>query len=156
MYPVGVLFGLGLHLSVSSFFQLYLTQGHAGFDTASSIALLAVSAIAKQDSEGHRIPSSHVVVLPVRWVYSSYFPLCFTTLIQRKVAFHSWNVTRWLPRLNSDVVFLHRPSRGLSPVANLPTQNNSRTDRANGSIFQQTTSWRSHQSREQNLSFRSS
>jgi len=66
MYPVGVLFGLGLRLSVSSFFQSYLTQGHPGFDTASSIALLAVSAIAKQDSEGHRIPSSHVVVLPVR------------------------------------------------------------------------------------------
>ncbi|KAF5348543.1 hypothetical protein D9756_009585 [Leucocoprinus leucothites] len=46
MYPVGVLFGFG-------------------FDTASSIALLAISAIAKQDSEGHRIPSSHVVILPL-------------------------------------------------------------------------------------------
>ncbi|KAJ3571517.1 hypothetical protein NP233_g3699 [Leucocoprinus birnbaumii] len=46
MYPVGVLFGLG-------------------FDTASSIALLTVSVIAKQDSEGHRIPSSHVIVLPL-------------------------------------------------------------------------------------------
>ncbi|PPR04077.1 hypothetical protein CVT24_010650 [Panaeolus cyanescens] len=46
MYPVGVLFGLG-------------------FDTASSIALLAVSAIAKKTTDGASIPSSHVVILPL-------------------------------------------------------------------------------------------
>ncbi|KAF7768671.1 hypothetical protein Agabi119p4_7914 [Agaricus bisporus var. burnettii] len=46
MYPVGVLFGFG-------------------FDTASSIALLAISAIAKQDSNGHRISPSHVIILPL-------------------------------------------------------------------------------------------
>ncbi|KAF9046619.1 high-affinity nickel-transport protein-domain-containing protein [Panaeolus papilionaceus] len=46
MYPVGVLFGLG-------------------FDTASSIALLAVSAIAKKTTGGASIPSSHVVILPL-------------------------------------------------------------------------------------------
>ncbi|KJA23125.1 hypothetical protein HYPSUDRAFT_66594 [Hypholoma sublateritium FD-334 SS-4] len=45
MYPVGVLFGLG-------------------FDTASSIALLAVSALAKKNSDGHSIPSSHIIILP--------------------------------------------------------------------------------------------
>ncbi|KIM40857.1 hypothetical protein M413DRAFT_19048 [Hebeloma cylindrosporum] len=46
MYPVGVLFGLG-------------------FDTASSIALLAISAIAKKGPDGSSIPSSHVVILPL-------------------------------------------------------------------------------------------
>ncbi|KDR82909.1 hypothetical protein GALMADRAFT_238556 [Galerina marginata CBS 339.88] len=45
MYPVGVLFGFG-------------------FDTASSIALLAVSALAKKGSDGSSIPSSHIVILP--------------------------------------------------------------------------------------------
>ena len=98
MYPVGVLFGLGLCLSYSSFLSS-LTQGHLGFDTASSIAILAVSAIAKQDSEGRRIPSSHVMVLPVRSIYSFVIPYCALRTIlydtnKRKVAFHSWNVTR--------------------------------------------------------------
>jgi len=46
MYPVGVLFGLG-------------------FDTTSSIALLAVSALAVKDSHGNAIPSSDVVILPL-------------------------------------------------------------------------------------------
>ncbi|KAF8957005.1 high-affinity nickel-transport protein-domain-containing protein [Flammula alnicola] len=46
MYPVGVLFGFG-------------------FDTASSIALLAVSALAKKGSDGSSIPSSHIVILPL-------------------------------------------------------------------------------------------
>ncbi|KAF5382758.1 hypothetical protein D9615_002890 [Tricholomella constricta] len=45
MYPVGVLFGFG-------------------FDTASSIALLALSAIAKRGPDGKSIPSAHVVILP--------------------------------------------------------------------------------------------
>ncbi|KAF9242515.1 NicO-domain-containing protein [Melanogaster broomeanus] len=46
MYPVGLLFGLG-------------------FDTASSIALLAISALAKSDASGSRIPPSEVIVLPL-------------------------------------------------------------------------------------------
>ncbi|KAF8895338.1 high-affinity nickel-transport protein-domain-containing protein [Infundibulicybe gibba] len=46
MYPVGVLFGFG-------------------FDTASSIALLAVSAIARKGSDGASIPSGNVVILPL-------------------------------------------------------------------------------------------
>ncbi|KAI6166719.1 NicO-domain-containing protein [Pisolithus thermaeus] len=46
MYPVGVLFGLG-------------------FDTASSIALLALSALAQQDDGGNRIRPSQVLVLPL-------------------------------------------------------------------------------------------
>ncbi|KIK79907.1 hypothetical protein PAXRUDRAFT_833867 [Paxillus rubicundulus Ve08.2h10] len=46
MYPVGVLFGLG-------------------FDTASSIALLAISALAKDDASGNRIPPSQAIILPL-------------------------------------------------------------------------------------------
>ncbi|KAI0789798.1 high-affinity nickel-transport protein-domain-containing protein [Abortiporus biennis] len=45
MYPVGILFGFG-------------------FDTASSIALLAVSAIAKKGTDGRPIPSGYIVILP--------------------------------------------------------------------------------------------
>lgn len=48
MYPVGILFGLG-------------------FDTTSSIALLAVSALTKT-SGGKAIPPSDVVILPVRLI----------------------------------------------------------------------------------------
>jgi len=46
MYPVGFLFGLS-------------------FDTASSIAILAISAIAKRDSNGKGIPPADVIVLPL-------------------------------------------------------------------------------------------
>ncbi|KAL5481000.1 hypothetical protein ACEPAI_9941 [Sanghuangporus weigelae] len=46
MYPVGVLFGFG-------------------FDTASSIALLAVTALAQRDTEGKGIPRHSIVILPL-------------------------------------------------------------------------------------------
>ncbi|KAI0770516.1 high-affinity nickel-transport protein-domain-containing protein [Fomes fomentarius] len=46
MYPVGVLFGFG-------------------FDTASSIALLALSAIAKREPDGQRINPADIVILPL-------------------------------------------------------------------------------------------
>ncbi|KAJ7259538.1 high-affinity nickel-transport protein-domain-containing protein [Mycena haematopus] len=46
MYPVGVLFGFG-------------------FDTTSSIALLAVSALAHKRSNGSAIPSGEIVILPL-------------------------------------------------------------------------------------------
>ncbi|TCD62989.1 hypothetical protein EIP91_006148 [Steccherinum ochraceum] len=46
MYPVGVLFGFG-------------------FDTASSIALLAVTAIAKKGTDGSTIKSGDVIILPL-------------------------------------------------------------------------------------------
>ncbi|PBK74915.1 NicO-domain-containing protein [Armillaria solidipes] len=46
MYPVGILFGFG-------------------FDTASSIALLAVSALAKKKSDGSTIPPGDIVILPL-------------------------------------------------------------------------------------------
>ncbi|KAI0031074.1 high-affinity nickel-transport protein-domain-containing protein [Vararia minispora EC-137] len=44
MYPVGLLFG---------------------FDTASSIALLAAAAIAKRDANGNPVPSANIVILPL-------------------------------------------------------------------------------------------
>lgn len=40
----------------------------AGFDTASSIALLAVTAIAKKGADGSQISPGDVVILPVRSV----------------------------------------------------------------------------------------
>ncbi|KAI5889739.1 NicO-domain-containing protein [Schizophyllum commune H4-8] len=46
MYPVGVLFGFG-------------------FDTASSIALLAVSAIGKEGANNETIPTGYIVILPL-------------------------------------------------------------------------------------------
>ncbi|KAJ8473607.1 hypothetical protein ONZ51_g7756 [Trametes cubensis] len=46
MYPVGVLFGFG-------------------FDTASSIALLAISAIAQRGPDGRQIASGNIVILPL-------------------------------------------------------------------------------------------
>ncbi|CAA7262937.1 unnamed protein product [Cyclocybe aegerita] len=46
MYPVGVLFGFG-------------------FDTASSIALLGLSALAKRNADGSAIPSGQIVILPL-------------------------------------------------------------------------------------------
>ncbi|KAG9046323.1 hypothetical protein FS837_004637 [Tulasnella sp. UAMH 9824] len=52
MYPVGVLFGFGSSLR--------------RFDTASSIALLAVTAIAKRDSDGRpRIANGDIIILPL-------------------------------------------------------------------------------------------
>ncbi|KAJ7860041.1 NicO-domain-containing protein [Mycena leptocephala] len=46
MYPVGILFGFG-------------------FDTASSIALLAISALGRKRSDGSAIPSGYIVILPL-------------------------------------------------------------------------------------------
>lgn len=46
MYPVGVLFGFG-------------------FDTASSIALLGVSALAKKNTDGTPMSSGHIIILPL-------------------------------------------------------------------------------------------
>ena len=69
MYPVGVLFGFGkgdLHV------ERLLADSHKGFDTASSIALLAASALAKKGADSKRIPPADIVILPVT---SLWFPL---------------------------------------------------------------------------------
>jgi high-affinity nickel-transport protein len=69
MYPVGVLFGFGesiiSRIQSATGWSAPLNGSFAGFDTASSIALLGISAIAKRDVFGKSIPSSHIVILPV-------------------------------------------------------------------------------------------
>lgn len=42
-----------------------------GFDTASSIALLGVSALAKKNTDGTPMSSGHIIILPVNF---SIFP----------------------------------------------------------------------------------
>ena len=42
-----------------------MTDLPIGFDTASSIALLAVSALAKRDADGKGISAASIVILPV-------------------------------------------------------------------------------------------
>ncbi|CAK5269908.1 unnamed protein product [Mycena citricolor] len=51
MYPVGILFGFG-------------------FDTASSIALLAVSALAVRRSDGTSVPRGYIVILPFLFTFA--------------------------------------------------------------------------------------
>lgn len=63
-----------------------------GFDTASSIALLAVSAIAKKDSDGNQISASNVVILPVRLSYHDIVDIHIDSLYLRPTAsLHGWN-----------------------------------------------------------------
>jgi high-affinity nickel-transport protein len=62
MYPVGILFGFGratLFRAAKSFTLII------GFDTASSIALLAISALGRKRSDGSAIPSGYIIILPV-------------------------------------------------------------------------------------------
>ena len=68
MYPVGVLFGFGQSLPhpPPTTTAPNAPPPYAGFDTASSIALLAISAIAKRDPNGQPINPADIVVLPVR------------------------------------------------------------------------------------------
>ena len=69
MYPVGILFGFG---TSSSSFHVLCTisfmradETAAGFDTASSIALLAISAVAQHGADGKTISHGKIVILPV-------------------------------------------------------------------------------------------
>lgn len=62
MYPVGLLFGLGERFRLTG--SLWL-RADPGFDTASSVAILAISAIAKHGSDGKGIKPSHIIILPV-------------------------------------------------------------------------------------------
>lgn len=82
MYPVGILFGFG-------------------FDTASSIALLAVSAVTNRGSNGSSLPSSHVVIFPLLFtagmslldsVDSVIMLFSYTGFPQ-----HSWNIVEKIP-----------------------------------------------------------
>jgi nickel/cobalt transporter (NiCoT) family protein len=62
MYPVGVLFGFGKRPHEKG---PRLLTSKKGFDTASSIALLAASALAKKGADSKRIPPADIVILPV-------------------------------------------------------------------------------------------
>ena len=64
MYPVGVLFGFGTP-AIRLNPQTLILLSRKGFDTASSIALLAVSALAKKTADGKGIAQSDIVILPV-------------------------------------------------------------------------------------------
>jgi nickel/cobalt transporter (NiCoT) family protein len=48
---------------------LEVAELDVGFDTASSIALLAVSALAKRDAKGQGISSASIVILPVSFPF---------------------------------------------------------------------------------------
>ncbi|KAF7365122.1 Nickel/cobalt efflux system [Mycena venus] len=63
MYPVGVLFGFGAISPKRCDSTTNIPS--LGFDTASSIALLAVSALAHKKSDGSSIPSGEIVILPL-------------------------------------------------------------------------------------------
>jgi high-affinity nickel-transport protein len=63
MYPVGVLFGFGENRSLA---RSSGAHERVGFDTASSIALLAISAIAQRGTNGESISHGRIVILPVR------------------------------------------------------------------------------------------
>lgn len=59
IHPVGVLFGL-----CKTTQEKFDAGDKKELDTASSITLLAVSALARKGADGSSIPSSHIVILP--------------------------------------------------------------------------------------------
>ena len=65
MYPVGILFGFGALPAQEYLLDDANRRWNLGFDTASSIALLAVSALAKHRADGSAISPSNIVLLPV-------------------------------------------------------------------------------------------
>jgi high-affinity nickel permease len=70
MYPIGILFGFGdwTHVVCLILFihaDLFSFLPDIGFDTASSIALLAISAIASRGTGDAAISRGKIVVLPV-------------------------------------------------------------------------------------------
>lgn len=90
MYPVGVLFGLG-------------------FDTASSIALLAVTAIAQRGADGAEIPHSYIVILPVSPTPARL--LSASDHLIHLASLHSWHDSRRLCRLCTHALLVCRLSR---------------------------------------------
>lgn len=90
MYPVGVLFGLGMSTYQPS--EIKLTC-FTGFDTASSVALLAVSALAEKGADGKAIPQGYIVILPVNFI------LPVTCIARVALIFPPVSVYRWdVPR----------------------------------------------------------
>jgi hypothetical protein len=86
MYPVGVLFGLG-------------------FDTASSIALLAVTAIAQRGTNGEGMPRSNIVMLPVSNTFQPRACISYYSFISfLSASFHGRDDTRRFGRLRPDAL----------------------------------------------------
>ena len=83
-----------------------------GFDTASSIALLAVSAIARKGSDGNPIPSSYIVILPVtlfslsNFYLPTYLPFSPSSSSIILALVHGWHDTDRFCRLNHHALFL--------------------------------------------------
>lgn len=75
------------------------TESSTGFDTASSIALLAVSALAKRDAHGKGISSASIVILPVGPCSSIH-----RSGSQYTVPVYGWNDGGRFPRLSIDAV----------------------------------------------------
>lgn len=72
-----------------------------GFDTASSVALIAISMLAKRDSAGGTIGQGDVIILPVRFIF------CLLALL---VIRHSLMLPAFPPRalqMLRDAVPLH-------------------------------------------------
>ena len=76
MYPVGLLFGLGESTTHLSWFSSEFEGMISGFDTASSIALIAVTALAKKGPNGTSISNSQIVLFPV---FDASFRIIWTT-----------------------------------------------------------------------------
>jgi len=85
MYPVGLLFGFGKGIVCELLAHLTCAKG---FDTASSIALLAASAIAKKGADSKGIPPGDIVILPVGSLWSHSL---FRDSPARLDAIHGWD-----------------------------------------------------------------
>jgi nickel/cobalt transporter (NiCoT) family protein len=88
MYPVGLLFGFGKRTMCICEWLAQLSCAK-GFDTASSIALLAASAIAKKGADSKGIPPGDIVILPVGSLWSH--SLRGRDLPARSDAIHGWD-----------------------------------------------------------------
>ena len=102
-----------------------------GFDTASSIALLAITAIAKRGPDGSSIPSSHVVILPVCPLVLIGYLQALTQFIQKLLFTAGMTLVDSADSIlmlysysgfpeRSFIIFSPKPERNLAPVADLP------------------------------------
>lgn len=88
----------------------------SGFDTASSIALLAVSALAKEGADGRGISNASIVILPVIIFIGINFPTYTNEMRPPLVPLHSWHDARRLSGLHSDAVLVRRLPRTILQV----------------------------------------
>lgn len=72
-----------------------------GFDTASSIALLAISALARKRADGSPIPSVYIVILPASLANLPHFGAQV-----RLVLIHCWHDSRRLLGFDSSALLI--------------------------------------------------